>query len=149
MVFDIFSLSLLYSTVRTRPIQPFMMVSMSFLLISSASTILRVWSDTQDHSMIFRNLEWNQFVKYLGVMIESNLSWNDHVAHLAFKRNKTIRIIARLRQFLRNFGLSTQYLQLPYHPYNVQFTSLTILSMQFHYFCDQILFLLICSIIDQ
>ena len=97
----------------------------------------------------FRNLERSQFLKHHVVMIESNLSWNDHVAHLAFKRNKTIRIIARLRQFLRNFGLSTQYLQLPYHPYNVQFTSLTILSMQFHYFCDQILFLLICSIIDQ
>ena len=44
-----------------------------------------------------RNLERKQFVKYLGVLIDSNLSWNDHVANVALKISKTIGIIARLR----------------------------------------------------
>ena len=45
----------------------------------------------------FRNLERKQFVKYLGVLIDSNLSWNDHKANVALKVSKTIGIIARLR----------------------------------------------------
>ena len=48
----------------------------------------------------FRNLDRKQFVKYLGVLIDSNLSWNDHVANVALKISKTIGNIARLRHFL-------------------------------------------------
>ena len=43
----------------------------------------------------FRNLERKQFVKYLGVLIDSYLSWNDHVAYVALKVSKTIGIITK------------------------------------------------------
>ena len=64
----------------------------------------------------FRNLERKQFVKYLGVLIDSNLSWNNHVANVALKISKTIGIIARLRHFLPLSVLLNIYNSL-IHPY--------------------------------
>ena len=62
----------------------------------------------------FRNLQRKQFVKYLGVLIDSNLSWNDHVANVALKISKTIGIIARLRHFLPTSVLLNIYNYFPY-----------------------------------
>ena len=64
----------------------------------------------------FRNLERKQFVKYLGVLIDSNLLWNDHVANVALKISKTIGIITRFRHFLPTSVLLNIYNSL-IHPY--------------------------------
>jgi len=64
----------------------------------------------------FRILERKQFVKYLGVLIDSNLSWNHHVANVALKISKTIGIITRLRHFLPTSVLLNTYNSL-IHPY--------------------------------
>ena len=48
----------------------------------------------------FRNLERKQFVKFLGVLMDSNLLWSDHVSNVALKVSKTIGIIAKLRHVL-------------------------------------------------
>ena len=41
-----------------------------------------------------------EFVKYLGVIIDSNLTCKYHIDNIAYKISKTIGIIARLRHFV-------------------------------------------------
>ena len=47
----------------------------------------------------FVNLERKEYVKYLGVLIDSNLCWKYHVSHVASKFSRNIGIIASLRHF--------------------------------------------------
>ena len=46
------------------------------------------------------------YVKYLGVLIDENLSWKYHIAHIASKISKTIGIIASLRHFVHHMYIS-------------------------------------------
>ena len=45
-------------------------------------------------------LEGKNYVKYLGVLIDSNLSWRYHIDHISSKISKGVGIIARLRRFV-------------------------------------------------
>ena len=45
-------------------------------------------------------LESKNYVKYLGVLIDSNLSWRYHMDHISSKISKGVGIIARLRHFV-------------------------------------------------
>lgn len=45
-------------------------------------------------------LECKNYVKYLGVLIDSNLSWRYHIDHISSKISKGVGIIARLRHFV-------------------------------------------------
>ena len=54
-----------------------------------------------DHSSnSFISLEKKEYVKYLGVMIDSNLTWKYHIGYITSKLSKSIGIIARLRHFI-------------------------------------------------
>ena len=71
---------------------------------------------------------------------------------LCYSRNYTCKPASWAmggRGLLTPHSAKRRYPSSTHYPYNAQVTFLTILSMQFHYFCDQVLFLLICSIIDQ
>ena len=48
----------------------------------------------------FIEIESKEFVKYLGVIIDSNLMWKYHIDNIAYKISKAIGIIARLRHFV-------------------------------------------------
>ena len=45
-------------------------------------------------------LEQQDYVKYLGILIDKNLSWKYHIDYVASKISRTIGIIARLRHFI-------------------------------------------------
>ena len=45
------------------------------------------------------SLECKDYVKYLGVLIDSHLSWKFHIDYVAFKLSKIVGIIAHLRHF--------------------------------------------------
>ena len=48
----------------------------------------------------YANLEMKDYVKYLGLMIDSNLSWKYHIESICHKITKSIEIIARIRYFV-------------------------------------------------
>ena len=66
-------------------------------------------------------LECKEYVKYLGILIDSNLTWKHHVDHIASKISKIIGIIARLRHFVPLSTLLTIYQSLvfPYMSYGM------------------------------
>jgi len=45
-------------------------------------------------------LEGKDYVKYLGILIDSNLSWKIHIEYIAVKISKTVGLIAKLRHFV-------------------------------------------------
>ena len=46
------------------------------------------------------SLEIKDFVKYLGIMIDSDLSWKNHIDFICHKISKSIGIIAKLRHYI-------------------------------------------------
>ena len=66
-------------------------------------------------------LERKNYVKYLGVLIDSNLSWRYHIDHISSKTRKGIGIIARLRHFVPSNTLIRIYRSLiePYISYGL------------------------------
>ena len=66
-------------------------------------------------------LDQRNFVKYLGVLIDSNLTWKHHINHIAIKISNSIGIISRLRHSVPFDILCTLYrsLILPYLSYGV------------------------------
>ena len=54
--------------------------------------------DNQINKLI--SLERKDYVKYLGVLMDSNLSWKYHISHVASKISCNIGIIVRLRHFI-------------------------------------------------
>ena len=54
------------------------------------------------------------FVKYLGVLIDSNLSWKFHIHELCKKISKTIGIFYKIRRFLNSQILSNLYYAMIY-----------------------------------
>ena len=65
-------------------------------------------------------LEQQDYVKYLGILINKNLSWK-YIHYVASKISRTIGIIARLRHFIPLSTLLTIYRSLvaPYLTYDV------------------------------
>ena len=45
-------------------------------------------------------LDCKDYVKYLGILIDSNLSWKIHIENITLKISKTVGLIAKLRHFL-------------------------------------------------
>ena len=76
-------------------------------------------SDYNTNSCI--SLEEKEYVKYLGVLIDSNLTWKYHIRHITFKISKSIGIIAGLRHFVPKSTLLHIYqsLVLPYLSYGI------------------------------
>ena len=66
-------------------------------------------------------LEQQDYVKYLGILIDKNLSWKYHIDYVASKISRTIGIIARLRHFILLSTLLTIYRSLvaPYLTYGI------------------------------
>ena len=62
------------------------------------------------------NLEMKDYVKYLGLMIDSNLSWKYHIESICHKTSKSIGIIAKIRHSLCPASCFTFNLQLPNRP---------------------------------
>ena len=54
------------------------------------------------------------FVKYLGVLIDSNLSWKFHIHELCKKISKTIGIFYKIRQFVNSQILTNLYYAMIY-----------------------------------
>ena len=55
---------------------------------------LKIYDNNRKH---FICLERKDYVKYLGVLIDSNLTWKHHISHTASKISKSVGIICRLR----------------------------------------------------
>jgi hypothetical protein len=74
-----------------------------------------------NNSNNFVKIESKEFVKYLGVIIDSNLTWKYHIDNIANKISKAIGIIARLRHFVPLSTLNSIYhcLILPYLTYGI------------------------------
>jgi hypothetical protein len=66
-------------------------------------------------------IEYKEFIKYLGVIIDSSLTWKYHVDNIASKISKSIGIITRLRHFVPLSTLLSIYqcLILPYITYGI------------------------------
>ena len=67
------------------------------------------------------NLECKNFIKYLGILIDSNLSWKQHIDYITLKISKTVGLIAKLRHFVPTDILLSIYrsLILPYLTYGL------------------------------
>ena len=48
----------------------------------------------------FLTLEMKDYVKYLGLMIDSNLSWKYHIESICHKISKSIGIITKIRHYV-------------------------------------------------
>ena len=48
----------------------------------------------------YANLEMKEYVKYLGLMIDSNLSWKYHVESICREINKSIGVMAKIRHYV-------------------------------------------------
>ena len=66
-------------------------------------------------------LEIKDFVKYLGIMIDSDLSWKNHIDFICHKISKSIGIIAKLRHYIPRHLLLSIYHTLitPYLTYGI------------------------------
>ena len=69
----------------------------------------------------YANLEMKDYVKYLGLMIDSNLSWKYHIESICDKISKSIGIIAKIRHYVPRRVLLSVYnsLIVPYLTYGV------------------------------
>ena len=66
--------------------------------------------------MIFDNeqnknaaLECKEFIKYLGILINSHLTWKHHADHIVIKISRTIGLISKLRHFVPKHTLINIY----------------------------------------
>ena len=57
-------------------------------------------------------LEQQDYVKYLGILIDKDLSWKYHIDYVASKISRTIGIMARLKHFISLSTLLNIYLSL-------------------------------------
>ena len=57
----------------------------------------------------YANLEMKDYVKYLGLMIDSNLSWKYHIESICHKISKSIGIIAKIRHYVPRLVLLSVY----------------------------------------
>ena len=82
----------------------------------------------QPKIMIFDNeqnknaaLECKEFIKYLGILIDSHLTWKHHVDHIVIKISRTIGLISKLRHFVPKHTLINIYRSLvaPYLTYGL------------------------------
>ena len=48
----------------------------------------------------YANLEMKDYVKNLGLMVDSNLSWKYHIESICDKISKSIGIIAKIRHYV-------------------------------------------------
>ena len=69
----------------------------------------------------YANLEMKDYVKYLGLMIDSNLSWKYHIESICQKISKSIGIIAKIRHYVPRRVLLSVYnsLIVPYLTYGI------------------------------
>ena len=47
-----------------------------------------------------KQLEFREFVKYLGVLIDYKLSWNNHIDTILLKISRTVGLLLKLRHFV-------------------------------------------------
>ena len=75
--------------------------------------------DHDKNSLI--SLERKDYVKYLGVLIDSNLTWKQHILFISSKISKSLGIITRLRHFVPTDTLLSIYRSLiqPYITYGI------------------------------
>ena len=66
-------------------------------------------------------LESKQYVKYLGLLIDSSLTWKNHIDQIALKVSKTVGLLAKLRHFVPRITLINIYksLILPHVSYGL------------------------------
>ena len=69
----------------------------------------------------YLSLDRKNYVKFLGVFIDSNLKWSHHINYVALKISRIVGIIARLRHFVPTQTLLMIYrsLILPYLTYGI------------------------------
>ena len=69
----------------------------------------------------FISLESKEYMKYLGVLIDSRLSWKHHINFISSKISKTIGIISKIRHFVPRHIVIKIYQSLiyPYISYGV------------------------------
>ena len=66
-------------------------------------------------------LEMKDFVKYLGIMIDSELSWKHHIDFICHKISRSVGIIAKMRHYIPRHLLLNLYHALiaPYLNYGI------------------------------
>ena len=83
-------------------------------------------------------LESKQFVKYLGLLIDSSLTWKNHIDQIALRISNTVGLLAKLRYFVPRITLINIYesLILPHVSYG-----LTVWGMASKCYINEILIL--------
>ena len=68
-----------------------------------------------------KQLEFREFVKYLGVLIDYKLSWNNHIDTILLKISRTVGLLSKLQHFVPFSTLISIYhsLRAPYLRYGV------------------------------
>ena len=54
-------------------------------------------------------LESKQYVKYLGLLIDSSLTWKNHIDQVALRISKAVGLLAKLRHFVPRIILLKYY----------------------------------------
>jgi len=68
------------------------------------------------NSLNFISLDNKDYVKYLGLLLDSTLSWKHHINYISTKISKSVGIIAKLRHYIPRETLLSLYWALV-HPY--------------------------------
>ena len=95
-------------------------MSFSFLAIEIRINFTELKSCTFYHNYFMQN-ERKEYVKYLGVLIDSTLAWRQHILFISSKISKSLGIISRLRHFVPTDTLLSIYQSLiqPYVTYGI------------------------------
>ena len=100
-------------------------------VLKSNYVIFRPYQKTLSHPvqiMMYDNekhcsadLESKQYVKYLGLLIDSSLTWKNHIDQIALKVSKTVGLLAKLGHFVPRITLINIYksLILPHVSYGL------------------------------
>ena len=88
-------------------------------VLKSNYVIFRPYQKTLSHPvqiMMYDNekscsaeLEFKQYVKCLGLLIDSSLTWKNHIDQIALRISKTVGLLAKLRHFVPRITLTNIY----------------------------------------
>ena len=65
-----------------------------------------------------KNLEHKEYIKYLGVLIDSKLSWKSHIREISKKSSRSVGILAKMRHYA-NINVLTKLYYAIIYPFQI------------------------------